>query len=134
MSFTGLCVEWLKSRARSERWAEEVECLGEEMRRVLAYFEWKAEWWLQRGGWRANEGEDMQEALNAYAAKEAQVLWDMGDSFADQWYPLLVSQGIDPKWPSRYLASRSSSGNQMDVVEMEVDDDENDCELDDTFD
>ena len=81
-----------------------MECLGEEMRRVLAYFEWKAEWWLQRGGWRANEGEDMQEALNAYAAKEAQVLWDMGDSFADQWYPLLVSQGIDPKWPSRSSA------------------------------
>lgn len=134
MSFTGLRVEWSKSHARSERWAEEVECLEEEMRRVLAYFEWKAEWWLQQGGLRANEGEDMQEALNAYAVKQAQVLWDMGDSFANQWYPLLVSQGIDPKWPSRYLANQTSHGDQMDVEETGINNDENDCELDDIFD
>ena len=106
------------------------------MRRVLEYFEWKAGWWLQQGGLRANEGEEMQEALNAYAAKQAQVLWDMGESFAHQWYPLLVSQGINPKWPSHYLTNRVCKEDLMDVVEMKMDDDddENDCELDDMFD
>jgi hypothetical protein len=75
------------------------------MRWVVAYFEWKAGWWLQQGGLHANEGDNMQEALNAYSAKQAQVLLDMGESFANQWYPLLVSQGIDPKWPSWYLVN-----------------------------
>ena len=36
--------EWARSRARAARWGEEVELLGEEMRRVIEYFEWKAKW------------------------------------------------------------------------------------------
>ncbi|KAG2137460.1 hypothetical protein DEU56DRAFT_945875 [Suillus clintonianus] len=35
-------VEWCKARARANRWAEEVELVQEEMRRVLAFFEWNA--------------------------------------------------------------------------------------------
>ena len=42
-------VEWSKSKARAERWREEVILLSEEMRRVLVYFEWKARWWMIQG-------------------------------------------------------------------------------------
>ncbi|KAF9231029.1 hypothetical protein BU15DRAFT_90993 [Melanogaster broomeanus] len=35
-------IEWCKARARANRWAEEVELLSEEMRRVLAFLKWQA--------------------------------------------------------------------------------------------
>ncbi|KAG2742314.1 hypothetical protein P692DRAFT_20811856 [Suillus brevipes Sb2] len=35
-------IEWCKARARAMRWAEEVELLKEEMRRILQFFEWRA--------------------------------------------------------------------------------------------
>ncbi|RDX44815.1 hypothetical protein OH76DRAFT_1328515, partial [Lentinus brumalis] len=40
-----LRVEWCKARARAQRWTEECELLQEEMRRVLQYHEWRADWW-----------------------------------------------------------------------------------------
>ncbi|EIW76562.1 hypothetical protein CONPUDRAFT_76203 [Coniophora puteana RWD-64-598 SS2] len=43
-----LRVEWLKSRARTKRWEEEVDLLKEEMRRVRAFLEYKARWWESR--------------------------------------------------------------------------------------
>ena len=41
----GLRIEWCKSRARRDRWIEEVELLQEECRRVLAFFEHRANEW-----------------------------------------------------------------------------------------
>ena len=37
-------VEWAKSRARMMRWKEELLIVQEEMRRVLVYLRWRAEW------------------------------------------------------------------------------------------
>ena len=45
-------VEWTKTRARAERWSEEVILLNEEMQHILRYFEWKAGWWMMRRGLR----------------------------------------------------------------------------------
>ncbi|KAG1726897.1 uncharacterized protein EDB91DRAFT_1330912 [Suillus paluster] len=42
-------IEWCKARARAMRWAEEVELLKEEMRRILQFFEWDAQRWDERG-------------------------------------------------------------------------------------
>ncbi|EIW81617.1 hypothetical protein CONPUDRAFT_73294 [Coniophora puteana RWD-64-598 SS2] len=44
----GLRVEWLKARARAQRWEEEVDLLKEEMRRVRAFLEHRAQWWDER--------------------------------------------------------------------------------------
>ncbi|KAG1807133.1 uncharacterized protein BJ212DRAFT_1449387 [Suillus subaureus] len=41
-------IEWCKARACANRWAEEVVLLQEEMRRVVAYFDWHAMWWDKR--------------------------------------------------------------------------------------
>ncbi|KAF9546112.1 hypothetical protein CPC08DRAFT_823827 [Agrocybe pediades] len=38
-------VEWCKSKARLDRWSEEVQLLKEERRRVLAFFEHRAREW-----------------------------------------------------------------------------------------
>ena len=40
-------VEWCKAWAHSRRWTEEVLLLVEEMRRVVAYHEHRADWWRQ---------------------------------------------------------------------------------------
>ena len=34
--------EWAQTKARADRWSEEKQLVQEEMRRVLAYFQWKA--------------------------------------------------------------------------------------------
>ncbi|KAF8877970.1 hypothetical protein BD779DRAFT_1677037 [Infundibulicybe gibba] len=43
-----LRIEWCKSKARADRWSEEVELLREEMRRVCAFFESRAVEWERR--------------------------------------------------------------------------------------
>ena len=40
-----MCVEWAKARARVMRWKEELLLIQEEMRRVIAYHKWIADWW-----------------------------------------------------------------------------------------
>jgi len=41
-------VEWAKTKARADRWHEEVLLVSEEMCRVLYFFQWKAEWWASQ--------------------------------------------------------------------------------------
>ncbi|KAF7300835.1 hypothetical protein MKEN_01309400 [Mycena kentingensis (nom. inval.)] len=43
-----LRIEWARTRARALRWNEELDLLEEEMRRILAFFSWRAEWWESR--------------------------------------------------------------------------------------
>ena len=43
-----MLAEWAQTRARMCRWEEELLIIQEEMRRVLAFFEWKSLWWLEQ--------------------------------------------------------------------------------------
>lgn len=43
--FVALRVEWCKACARAHRWQEECLLLHEEMRRILATFDWQCENW-----------------------------------------------------------------------------------------
>ncbi|PIL23577.1 hypothetical protein GSI_14890 [Ganoderma sinense ZZ0214-1] len=65
-----MCAEWARAKARVERWEEEETLLLEEMRRVLAYFEWKAQWWRRqaprRGGIKAQTFEALARRSAAY--------------------------------------------------------------------
>jgi hypothetical protein len=84
-----------------------VELLNEEMRRVLHFFDWKIKWWEERIV-NAVIDEGVGEGLAAYAAKQMQILQDMGMSFADQWHPELVRNGIQPEWPQRFTTEQTS--------------------------
>ncbi|KAF9470197.1 hypothetical protein BDN70DRAFT_821646, partial [Pholiota conissans] len=46
-SHAALRIEWSKARARAHRWQEECLLLAEEMRRILAYFQWRESWWIE---------------------------------------------------------------------------------------
>ncbi|KAH8106476.1 hypothetical protein DFH11DRAFT_1691850 [Phellopilus nigrolimitatus] len=85
--------EWARSQARAERWEEEKVLLMEEMRRTLAYSDWKATWWRGQEALRDNEHlrADIRDGLRAYAQKQADMWGRLAVSFAARWYKLLVS-------------------------------------------
>ena len=102
-------VEWMKTRARTERWSEEVILLNEEMRRILCYFEWKARWWMmQRNLWH-DATPATRRGINAYAAKQAALVVGMAKSFAKQWYPMLMKHNMPIDWPVEFLPTLSDT-------------------------
>jgi hypothetical protein len=78
-----LRVEWLKCRARAERWKEEIQLVEEEMRRSLEFGRWLGSWWMQRGSIRTGIRSHLQEGLIAYAGEMADmehrriISWEM---------------------------------------------------------
>ncbi|KAF6747236.1 hypothetical protein DFP72DRAFT_821976 [Ephemerocybe angulata] len=69
-----LRVEFLKSRARANRWGEEVTLLEEEMRRTIEFFKYKAEWWTSRqGSTIGGSSLDYVEGFSAYALSQRTV-------------------------------------------------------------
>ncbi|KAJ7763712.1 hypothetical protein B0H16DRAFT_1454979 [Mycena metata] len=66
-----LRIEWAKTRARFLRQSEQLDLLEEEMRRILQFLRWRAEWWDARAGQRPHAPEDEAEAVPgvAYAPK-----------------------------------------------------------------
>lgn len=75
----------MKSKARADRWHEEVQLVREEMRRVLAFLEWKAVWWAKEGGRNLDVRPDIADGIRAYAAKQAHINRALARSFKMQW-------------------------------------------------
>ena len=107
-------VEWAKSRARAQRWHEEVLLLLEEMHRILQYFHWKANWWLARQSLRLDVTPEVSHGLHAYAAKQANLLQQLAKSFVLLWYPELVKNNMPIEWPSIYIPVTVTSSDAMD--------------------
>lgn len=79
-------MEWCKAKCRADRWEEEVVLLDEEMRRVLEYCSWKADWWMQQAhGGRQVESPVLKEGMKAYAAEQAHQENRMAETFASKW-------------------------------------------------
>lgn len=55
------------------RWSEEVRLLQEEMRRVLAYHEWHADWWELLAFAKTGLSPDKEEGSVAYAYRQASI-------------------------------------------------------------
>jgi hypothetical protein len=81
----GLRVEWCKARARSMRWAEEVELLQEEMRRVSCFLRWHASWWNKKNSEHTLGTAANMEGLGAYAYRQAQLRDDLANCFENKW-------------------------------------------------
>ncbi|KAJ7017592.1 hypothetical protein C8F04DRAFT_884636, partial [Mycena alexandri] len=77
--------ERAKTRARSLRWTEEVDLLEEEMRRVLQFLTWRAGWWEEQIGRRGLPEGSQREGETAYATRQAALLIDLRDVFAQKW-------------------------------------------------
>ncbi|KAG1812886.1 uncharacterized protein BJ212DRAFT_1448064 [Suillus subaureus] len=77
----GIHVEWCKSRARALYWAEEVELLQEEMRRVLQFFDWQANWWDKQQDQIICETVAQCKGLVAYTHKQGHIQWQLASHF-----------------------------------------------------
>ncbi|KAJ7793029.1 hypothetical protein B0H14DRAFT_3498562 [Mycena olivaceomarginata] len=82
-----LRIEWAKIRAKAMRYVEEIDLLEEEMRRVLQFLQWWADWWTSLVGLRAGKQEKLalREGHAAYARKQAGYMQDLRDCFEHQW-------------------------------------------------
>ena len=119
---------WAKTLARIERWEEEYKLIQEEMRRVIAYFAWKAEWWRNQAECRTCDDAALAEGLQAYAARQVSILENLADSSIQIWQPELSREGISPEWAMRFKPHVTTSK----VIEEDEDDGEevlDDCDL-----
>ena len=96
-------VEWCKAQARARRYEEEVELVVEEMRRTLAFFEWKASEWERHattppplGGQAIDE--TTAAGITAYAYKQAIIQREMISVFINDWYELLEENSLGSYW------------------------------------
>ena len=85
----------MKSKAHADRWDEEVQLVKEEMRRVLAFLEWKAVWWTEEGGRDLAVRPDIADGIRAYAAKQAHIYRALACSFKMCWESAFKTQGLD---------------------------------------
>ncbi|KAH9911955.1 uncharacterized protein BXZ73DRAFT_56696 [Epithele typhae] len=102
--------EWATSKARADRWREEVELLEEEMGRILEFFEWKARWWRDQTGRRVPKCHTLASGLAAYAEKQASVFEGLAVRCATLWLPHLRARpGYSlPTWSTRYAEYATS--------------------------
>lgn len=124
--------EWARAKARVERWDEEEMLLTEEMRRVLAYFGWKARWWrLQAGRWDSVSMR-FRHGLAVYAEKQARIFEALARRSASCWVNYLkkIGQGRVPTWLLPYepyaRKVRPRRLSEDDEAELEDSSDEED--------
>ncbi|KAH8110267.1 hypothetical protein DFH11DRAFT_1547578 [Phellopilus nigrolimitatus] len=99
----GIRVEWAKAQARAERWQEEITLVVEEMRRTLAYCDWKAAWWREQATRRTvSDVPPLASGLQACAEKQAATWEGLATSFATRWYKTVTAHGHAIEWPQRY--------------------------------
>ncbi|KAF9471339.1 hypothetical protein BDN70DRAFT_909381 [Pholiota conissans] len=123
--------EWARSRARAARGKEEVMLLKEEMRRVLAFLAWKADWWRQRGRIKDNIARDAAEGLRAFAQVQAALQDALAAHFRGLWRaPLEETTPRSGHIPSVQNPNVNRDGSDDDD-EADDDDDDDDSGGDD---
>ena len=116
----GLRCEWAKSKARADRWREEILLLTEEMRRVITFLDWKAGWWSGQASTRAGLPKDIADGTAGYTGKQAHIHQSLAQAFARTWHPLLTSNGLSIEWPLSYIPT-------VQVADQQVHDDNDIC-------
>lgn len=127
-----LRAEWAKMLARRDRWEEEYLLVQEEMRRVIVYLKWKAEWWKEQGSRRVSDDAGLVEGLLAYAERQAGLFKGLAESCAQTWQPALLKEGITPSWPNMFIVVDNTAEREREIEngdrEQEVLDDDSDEE------
>jgi hypothetical protein len=85
LGLSDLRVEWLRCRARVARWKEEIQLIEEEMRRSIAFCEWKASSWDKQVGARVFTPPHVAEGIAAYAAEQAHAERQRAGQWAEEW-------------------------------------------------
>ena len=83
--YIALRVQWCRTRARAMRWSEEVLLVQEEMRRVLDFMSWYADWWTSHAAFPSIHDPELAEGLTAYATKQADLRLSLRSHFGILW-------------------------------------------------
>jgi hypothetical protein len=67
------------------RWAEEVDLLEEEMRRIIEFLRWRAGWWKERVDMRGLPEGPQREGETAYAMRQANIQATLASEFLADW-------------------------------------------------
>ncbi|KAJ7106182.1 hypothetical protein C8R44DRAFT_886074 [Mycena epipterygia] len=84
-----LRIEWAKAHARSMRWYEEVDLLEEEMRCIVAFMSWHADWWEEQIAQRGLAEGPQLEGKTVYAMRQATLQRDLADTCTEKGKTLL---------------------------------------------
>lgn len=109
-----LQAEWAKSRVRATCWSEEVMLLKEEMRRALAFLNWRARWWEKKPTKWTGTTSPLEEGLQAYSHGQAVIQKRLAIHYERLW--------LDP------LNNNGTVDVQMNTVDETADDDDDDNE------
>ncbi|TRM58946.1 hypothetical protein BD626DRAFT_573203 [Schizophyllum amplum] len=80
-----LRIEYLKSRARRDRYREEIRLLEEEMRRTIASLSTDAVEWEQRASARNIQDDELLEGLRSYAREQAAIARYNAERYGTKW-------------------------------------------------
>ncbi|KJA15107.1 hypothetical protein HYPSUDRAFT_208168 [Hypholoma sublateritium FD-334 SS-4] len=83
--YSSLRLEWAQSRAHAQCCKEELQLLLEEMRRMLDFLKYKADWWENEAMSRMTASPELREGLSSYAASQADVQTGLASSFVWLW-------------------------------------------------
>ncbi len=67
-------IEWCKAWTHKIRWKEEVMLVHEEMKRVLRFLYFKADWWLKCQDLEGSEDVELVSGRNTYALCQSVLL------------------------------------------------------------
>ena len=90
-----LHAEWAKSRARADRAKEEVLLVREEMRRVLEFLRWRANWWRERTQRRRVADTSVMEGIKAYSLEQANIHDSLSLHFRTVWKTPLQDVSVE---------------------------------------
>ncbi|KIY44623.1 hypothetical protein FISHEDRAFT_77365 [Fistulina hepatica ATCC 64428] len=93
-----LRIEWLKARARFQRFDEEIHLLNAEKERGISYLRFEALEWAGRIGARSVQDQALRDGLDAYAKQQAALRLQWSARFEKMWadIPIWISQGAVP--------------------------------------
>jgi len=124
-----LRVEWAKAKARAARWQEEVILLDEEMRRVLQFCGWKADWWRNQIGLRNTDTTDnlVLDGLKAFAEQQAAQEVRIATDWAAKWRAVRIrAKPIIDGIPDNYCEVHDGESDTVAIyIEDEDEDDGN---------
>ncbi|KAJ7303441.1 hypothetical protein DFH08DRAFT_977124 [Mycena albidolilacea] len=80
-----LRIEWARTRAKAIRYAEEIDLVEEEMRRVLHFLRWRRDRWHARAELRVQVDRASQEGQGAYTRKQAGYMQGLRERFKQLW-------------------------------------------------
>ncbi len=91
------------------RWHEEIILVLEEMRRTVAFLQWKAQWWRDLAAARPAVPTNIDRRLIAYSRRQETQLLRLAEQFANLWRPTLHEGEFDVSWVDTFLRSRQQS-------------------------